>query len=153
MELKTGKADLKQRKLLLQLVSLSQISNNRKGVVVLGTDCAERWRLVFFLKYNEITVQPFTRGKIWLQEFTYTTAEHECGEWENYCFSGEHARGIREETDMDLTGEGTIEENYVRGAKLRKLAFDLGKLYPDERESFGVDWTRGKAPPPLMIYM
>ena len=63
IELKTSKAALKQGQLPLQLVSFSTISNAIKGVVVLGTDCATKWRLVHFAKSNEITTQQCKCGK------------------------------------------------------------------------------------------
>jgi len=152
VELKTGKADLKQWQLLLQLVSLSQLANNRKGVVVLGTDCAQKWRLVFFSKYNQITVQPYTYGKKCLQELkrllnmSATQGKH--------LVASAPMLSIAEETDL-MDEEGTEEDQkFSRDSKLRKLALDLGKLYPDERESiYGMDGTGDCSSPPPMIYM
>ena len=44
VELKVARRDLKPAQLLLQLVSLSLISGSCQGVVVLGTDCVDKWR-------------------------------------------------------------------------------------------------------------
>lgn len=70
IELKTGQAALNQGQLLRQLVSFSLISNAQKGVVVLGTDCATKWRLVYFTKSNEITIQQYTCGKKCLDDLS-----------------------------------------------------------------------------------
>lgn len=48
VELKTEKEDLKLGQLLLQLVSLAFISGRGQGVVVLGTDCVNKWQLLHF---------------------------------------------------------------------------------------------------------
>jgi hypothetical protein len=46
--LETKNAPLNQGQLILQLYSLSLIANATKGVVVLETDCATKWRLAYF---------------------------------------------------------------------------------------------------------
>jgi hypothetical protein len=57
--LETKNAPLNQGQLILQLYSLSLIANATKGVVVLETDCATKWRLAYFsswLPYNSTNV-------------------------------------------------------------------------------------------------
>jgi hypothetical protein len=74
VELKTQKARLKQGQLLLQLISLSQISGNGQGVVVFGTDCVDKWLLLHFLSYNTVVVQPYMQGKKRLTNFKTVVA-------------------------------------------------------------------------------
>ena len=62
LELETDKAPLQSAQLVLQLVSLSLISNKVQSVVVLGTDCVDNWRLVSFVKDNSVVVQPYKHG-------------------------------------------------------------------------------------------
>jgi hypothetical protein len=63
------KSNLKPGQLLLQLVSLSEVSENGQVVLVLGTDCATKWRLVHFSDYNRIMVQPYAHGKKCIADF------------------------------------------------------------------------------------
>lgn len=57
--------------------------------------------------------------------------------------------------DMNIMGEETEEDKeFSRDAKLRKLALQLGKLYPEERgDRQDGDWTRDFPSPPSMIYL
>lgn len=133
VELKTGKAGLKQ----------GQQHSRRfpTGVVVLGTNCAEKWRLVFFSKFNGISVQPFKFGDRCLQELKQLLSKSAAKR--KVLVPPPPMQNIPEGNDFDPTGEEQEDyQEYLPGANLRKLALDQGKLYPDERESLEADWSR-----------
>jgi hypothetical protein len=75
VELKAGHAALNPGQLLLQLVSLAMVSGTHQGVVVLGTDCATKWRLLHFSDYNKIVVQPYKHGKKCIADFKSLISE------------------------------------------------------------------------------
>jgi hypothetical protein len=136
VELKTQKMELNQRQLLLQLISLSQIAGNGQGVVVLGTDCVDKWLLLHFSSYNTIVVQPYVHGKKCLADFKTLVA----GSLERMEKNIAPARSpsIGEDNDMDLGGfqlEKTDKDKAIaRESKLRKLADVLGRLYGETPE-------------------
>ena len=144
IELKTGKAALNQGQLLLQLVSFSTISNAQKGVVVLGTDCSTKWRLVYFTKSNEITMQQYTCGKKCLGDFSTF-------------IQGSTERGVALFPSPLPTVTETkfledAEDSVNTSAYVDAVARHLAGLFPSEREALTptVDENRN---PPLMIYL
>ena len=40
-----------------------------EGAVLLGTDCANKWRLLHFSSYNNIAVQIYSDGKCCIADF------------------------------------------------------------------------------------
>jgi hypothetical protein len=144
IELTTGKAALKQGQLLLQLVSFSTISNAQKGVVVLGTDCATKWRLVYFTKANEITMQQYTCGKKCLGDLSAL-------------IQGSTKKGVAlvpsplpavTETEF-LEG---AEDSANTSAYLDAVASHLAGLFPSEREALTPTVDENRNLPP-MIYL
>ena len=146
IELKTAKAALKQGQLLLQLVSLSTISNARKGVAVLGTDCDKKWRLVYFTKFNEITIQQYKCGKKCLAD--YSSLIQSSADKAQTLVPGPLST-IPEETDIPRYAEDSGADT---SSYLDAVAQHLASLFPSERESLVpiVDENRN---PPSMIYL
>jgi len=139
VELKTGRADLKQGQLLLQLLALSEISEKRQGAVVLGTDCATKWRLLYFISYNNIVVQPYSNGKKCLADFKKLIATGAARMEQNT--APKKLTSIAEgsdENDSMLEGfdlpENRRDEAIAREHKLIRLAGALGSLYGENLE-------------------
>jgi hypothetical protein len=136
VELKTQKVNLKQGQLLLQLISLSQIAGIGQGVVVLGTDCVDKWRLLHFSSYNTVVVQPYMHGKKCLADFK-TLVVGSSGRKEKN-IAPARLPSIEEDNDMDLGGfqleETDKDKAIARESKLRKLADVLGRLYGETPE-------------------
>ena len=138
VELKTKKADLKPGQLMLQLVSLSLIAGNGQGVVVLGTDCMDKWQLLHFSEYNSIVVQPYTHGNKCLADFKTLVAES-LERKEKYVPPA-RLPIVHEDSTMDVElRDFEIEETnkdkaLERESKLRKFALALGSLYGETPE-------------------
>ena len=144
IELKTGKAALKQGQLLLQLVSFSMISNAQKGVVVLGTDCATKWRLVYFTKSNEITMQQYTCGKKCLSDLSMLVQ----GSTEKGVALVSSPLPTVKEKEFQEGAEDAVNTS----AYLDAVAQHLASLFPSEREA--LTRTVDENPnPPSMIYL
>mmetsp|Transcript_8088 Transcript_8088/g.13873 ORF Transcript_8088/g.13873 Transcript_8088/m.13873 type:complete len:365 (-) Transcript_8088:99-1193(-) len=144
IELKTAKAPLKNGQLLLQLISFSSISNAEQGVVVLGTDCATKWRLVYFTKFNEITIQQYVCGKKCLDDLSSLIES-----------SAERKRSLVpsslpsiEETQFPEDAEDPAHSS----AYLNAVAHHLAGLFPSEREDLLPMVDENRNPPP-MIYL
>ena len=144
IELETGKAALKQGQLLLQLVSFSTISNAQKGVVVLGTDCATKWRLVYFTKSNEITIQQYTCGKKCLADFSAILL----GSTERGVALAPSPLPAVTETEFLEGAENSVNTS----AYLDAVARHLAGLFPSEREALTPTVDENRNPPP-MIYL
>lgn len=90
-------------------------------------------------------MRPFTCGKTCLQEFKCLmnrSAAHG-----KALFPPTPMKSIPEGMDMDLAGD---EGEDCHKFEFRKVAFDLAKLYPDERESLiTVVWLGHKTCHPL----
>ena len=141
VELKRAKSNLKPGQLLLQLVSLAEVSGNGQGVVVLGTDCATKWRLLHFSDYNRIIVQPYTHAKKCISDFKALM--------EN-CATRKEANvpppklaaiihedtGVDDEIDMEDFGmeETSKDKAIARETKLRKLSSALECYYGETLE-------------------
>lgn len=138
VELKTSKRDLKQGQLLLQLVSLALVSGKGQGAVVLGTDCATKWRLLHFSNYNTVVVQPYKDGKKCIADFKNLLAEGTTRMRQNT--ASEKLTRILEENNADIhMNDFGLEETerdttIEREAKLRKLAGALGTLFGETLE-------------------
>ena len=141
VELKRAKSNQRSGQLLLQLVSLAEVSGNGQGVVVLGTDCATKWRLLHFSDYNRIMVQPYSHGKKCIADFKALM--------EN-CATRKEANvpppklaaiihedtGVHNEIDMEDFGmeETSKDKAIARETKLRKLASALECYYGETLE-------------------
>ena len=138
VELKTGRAALKQGQLLLQLIALSMISNMGQGAVVLGTDCATKWRLLHFSSYNNIVVQPYLNGKKCLADYKKLIAEGAARMQQNT--APKKLTIVAEGSDRDeIMADFGLPENsrdaaISREHKLRKLAGALGSLFAENVE-------------------
>ncbi|CAB9516452.1 expressed unknown protein [Seminavis robusta] len=140
VELKRAKSNLKLGQLLLQLVSLSEVSENRQGVLVLGTDCATKWRLLHFSDYNRIMVQPYKHGKKCIADFK--TLMENCTMRKEANVPPEKLAIIHEDTGVEndiKMGEFGMEETskdkaIARETKLRKLASALEYCYGETLE-------------------
>ncbi|CAB9517973.1 expressed unknown protein [Seminavis robusta] len=140
VELKRAKSDLKPGPLLLRLVSLSEVSENGQGVVVLGTDCATKWRLLHFSDYNRIMVQPYTDGKKCIADFK--TLMEKCTMRKGANVPPEKSATIHEDTGVENEiemAEFGIKETAKDGAiaretKLRKFASALEYCYGETLE-------------------
>lgn len=144
IELETAKAALKQGQLLLQLVSFSTISNARQGVVVLGTDCAAKWRLVYFSKFDEIAIQQYKCGKKCLDDFSSLIT-----------LGAEKAQSLVpgqllpiQETEFLEDCEDSAQPSVYLNAVKRHLA----SLFPSERDDLVPMVDKNRNPPP-MIYL
>ena len=131
VELKRAKSNLKPGQLLLQLVSLAEVSGNGQGVVVLGTDCATKWRLLYFSDYNRIMMQPYTHGKKCISDFkapleNCTTRKKANVSPPKLAIIHEDS-GVNNEIDMEDFGmeETGKDKAIARETKLRKLASAL----------------------------
>jgi len=69
VEIKRRSAILKTPQMLLEVVALACISRYRKGVALLGTDGNDKWCIVHFTKYNEVSQQYFRHGRKCLEEY------------------------------------------------------------------------------------
>ena len=140
VELKPAKSDLKLGQLLLQLVSLSEVSENGQGVLVLGTDCATKWRLLHFSGYNKIMVQPYKDGKKCIADFK--TLKEKCTTRKEANVPPEKLPIIHEDTgvenDIEMAEFGmeetTKDTAIARETKLRKLASALECCYGETLE-------------------
>lgn len=139
VELKTENAEMKQGQLLLQLLSLSAVSTTRQGVVVLGTDCAKKWRLLHFDAYKNIVVQQYTHGKKCIADFKSLIAESPTRMQQNHAPS--KTGSMMEEDidqDLDMTDFGvepTARDQAIeREAELRKLADAIGSYFGETLE-------------------
>jgi hypothetical protein len=140
VELKQAKSNLKPGQLLLQLVSLSEVSETGQGVLVLGTDCATKWRLLHFSDYNRIMVQPYDHGKKCIADFKTlmekcTTRKEANVPPEKLAIIHENA-GVENEIEMAEFGieETTKDRAIARETKLRKLASALECYYGETLE-------------------
>ena len=135
VELKTGKADLKSGQLLLQLVSLSMISEKGQGVVIMGTDCVTKWLLVYFSGHNSIVVHPYSHGKKCVADFKTLITESTARLKHNTVPEKLVGIGEGDVPDVDMTEFGlkvTDRDKAIeREAKLRKLAGVLGSLFDE----------------------
>jgi hypothetical protein len=131
VELKRAKSSLKPGQLLLQLVSLSQVSENGQGVLVLATDCATKWRLLHFSDYNRIMVQPYAYGKKCIADFKTLmekcTTRKEANVPPEKLSTIHEDTGVENELEMKEFGmEETAKDRAIaRESKLRKLASAL----------------------------
>jgi len=144
IELKTGKYALKQGELLLQLFSFSTISNAQKGAVVLGIDCATKCRLVYFTKFNKMTIQQYTCGKKCLKDFSLFIQG-----------SAEKARSLVPcplPTIIETQFPGDAEGSANTSAYLDAVARHLAGLFSSEREALAPMMDENRNPPP-MIYL
>ena len=144
IELKTGKAALKQGQLLLQLVSFSMISNAQKGVVILGTDCATKWRLVYFTKSNEITIQQYTCGKKCLDDLSELIQ----GSTEKGVALAPSPLPTVMETGFPESAEDAAHTSAYRDA----VAHHLAGMFPSEREALIPTVDENQNLPPI-IYL
>lgn len=144
VELKTGKSQNNLAQLLLQLVSFSKISNALQGVAVLGTDCADKWTLLYFSEYNKIVVQPYVYGKKCIADFKTLIVEstkrkqnHVATPQLDVARPQERLQldSINEidDTDLNLQEFGLVETPWdkavARQNYLQRLACALGDLY------------------------
>ena len=138
VELKTSRRDLKQGQLLLQLVSLAMVSGTGQGVVVLGTDCATKWRLLHFSNYNTVVVQPYEDGKKCIADFKNLIAEGTARMQRNT--APEKLTRILEDDNADLNmndfdlEDAERDTAIEREAKLQKLAGALESLFGETLE-------------------
>mmetsp|Transcript_8052 Transcript_8052/g.12608 ORF Transcript_8052/g.12608 Transcript_8052/m.12608 type:complete len:402 (-) Transcript_8052:1315-2520(-) len=138
VELKTSRRDLKQGQLLLQLVSLALVSGTGQGVVVLGTDCDTKWRLLHFSNYNTVVVQPYEDGKKCIVDFKNLIVEGTARMQRNT--APEKLTRILEDDNADVNmndfdlEEAERDRAIEREAKLQKLAGALGSLFGETLE-------------------
>lgn len=142
IELKTAKAELKPGQLVLQLLSFSKFSNLGQGVVVLGTDCVDKWRLLHFADYNHIAVQPYKCGKKCLADFKMLVEKGQKRK-ESHIPPPRLANiyeGDVEEDEQDFRlddfgmEESDRDKAISREAMLQKLASVLGDMYGETLE-------------------
>ena len=123
---------------LTQLLALSMISNMRQGAVVLGTDCATKWRLLHFSSYNNIVVQPYSNGKNCLADFKKLIAKGAARMQQNT--APKKLRSIAQDSDEDdIMADFDLPENprdaaISRENMLRRLAGELGSLFGENLE-------------------
>ena len=140
VELKRAKSNLQPGQLLLQLVSLAEVSGNGQGVVVLGTDCATKWRLLHFSDYNRIMVQPYTHGKKCIADFKALmencTMRKDANVPPPKLAIVHDDTGVDNEIDMEDFGmeETSKDKAIARETKLRKLASALEYYYGETLE-------------------
>jgi hypothetical protein len=138
IELKTAKAEQKLGQLVLQLVSLALVSRAKQGVVVLGTDCKNKWMLLHFSGFNKIIVQPYAHGKKCLAEFKNLIMAGAARTETN--IAPPRLPFISEEDDNDQSLQGfdlretNVDEAIDRENKLRRLAIALGSIYGETPE-------------------
>ena len=51
------------------MIAFSQRSKVGQCAVLLGTNCANKWRLLYFSSYNNIVVQTYSDGKCCIADF------------------------------------------------------------------------------------
>jgi hypothetical protein len=68
VEFKTDKEQLKFPQQLLELVSVSNMSDYRQGTVLLGTDLNKKWEIMHFEKPNHIVCQVYKFGSVAISE-------------------------------------------------------------------------------------
>ena len=138
VELKVARRDLKPGQLLLQLVSLSLISGRGQGVVMLGTDCVDKWRMLYFSGHNTIVVQPYLHGKQCIADFKSLMVESAARKDRNVAPMNPDPIVEGSEADIDLEDFGVEETErdkaIAQETKLRKLAGALTSLYCEELE-------------------
>ena len=151
IELKTAKAELKQNQLLLQLCSLAQSSNVRTGVVVLGTDCCEKWRLVHFSSNNTVAIQSYSCGWKCLEDLKSLVGSGD-DRWRKM---QESVPSIPEHEDDALVGGIEMEsrEQFISDAQLAKFARKLERLYPENNDGVSSGYEEQPKGPPAMIYI
>jgi hypothetical protein len=121
---------------------------------VLGTDCAEKWRLLYFSAKNTIAIQTYSCGGKCLEDLKNLVSSGS-SRWEKI---KEFAVTSIPENEARTTGiESHVEsqENGISATELQNFALKLQRLYPSDD-----DWdespTASKvtpAGPPAMIYM
>jgi len=147
VELKTDKSELKQGQLLLQLVSGSVLSNKKKGVVVLGTDCATKWRLLHFTDHNQISVQPYRHGKKCLEDFKKLV---ETGKERSKLVSP-LLQSIPEDAQLRLEEFGFVDTESDKAIDredyLNKVANALGSVFRESEAPIVPQWARATSSP------
>lgn len=151
VELKRGSSDLKQGQLLLQLASASLMSNKKKGVVVLGTDCATKWRLLYFTAHNHVEVKPYAHGKKCLEDFKELLR---AGEQRSKLVTPLLQR-IPEDGELRLKDFGIAETDsdkaIDREDHLNKLANALGRVFRENENPIVPHWARATSCPSYYV--
>ena len=121
------------------------ISNAEKGVVVLGTDCATKWRLVYFTKINEITTQPYACGKKCLDDLSRLIQGN-----------AERARSLVPTPLPTITETENFtaetEDSLSTSTHIEAFARHLAGLFPSDREDLIPEVDENQNPP-SMIYL
>ena len=129
-ELKVAKREFKPGQMLLQLVSLTLISRRGQGVVVLGTDCVDKWRLLHFSEHSDIIIQPYTHGKRCIADFKVLIADSSTSMARNAARAKLGPIAECNEEDIDMADFGVDETSRDQAiaweTRLRKLAYALG---------------------------
>jgi hypothetical protein len=68
VEFKTDKVKLGFYQQLLELVSLTHMSDYRQGAVLLGTDLNKKWEMMYFERPNHVVCQPYKYGSVAISE-------------------------------------------------------------------------------------
>ena len=110
----------------------------------MGTDCATKWRLVYFTKFNEITIQQYTCGKKCLEDLSLLV--HGSAE-KAECLVPSPLPTLKE-TEFP----GNAEDSANTAAYLDAVARHLASLFPSEREELTPMVGENRYPPP-MIYL
>ena len=133
----------------MQLLSLSLIANARKGVVVLGTDCATKWRLAYFSSFDMITIQQYKCGKKCLADFaSLLESSTEKGEALQI-----RAQQLLPTIDEETSLHNDHSELFDPSAGIHAFANQLAGLFPSERESLLPRIDHEQSNPPSMIYL
>lgn len=149
IELKTVKYGLKSAQNILELAALAIISNKKKKVALLASDCVTKWELCYF--EDSITIQRRSyahSGKCW-DDFKKLLDDADTRVLEQPTSRYNQPLHVVEEGDeQNLDGfEGVVEDSkdeaVERQAKLENLANLLAVMY-EERPSVPI-WARAES--------
>jgi len=74
VEFKTDKVKLDFFQQLLELVSITYMSDYRQGAVLLGTDLNNKWQIMYFDRPNHIVCQTYKYGSVAIKELKHFLA-------------------------------------------------------------------------------
>lgn len=135
VEFKTDKVKLDFYQQLLELVSITYMSDYRQGAVLLGTDLNKKWQIMYFDRPNHVVCQTYKYGSVAIKELKHflTSASERLADLSTYklsCAQPSQLLAVHEEEEQNLDGYHSEHDHHADAVQaIQNLTRKLQDLF------------------------